>query len=293
MAMRVFSQHLLSDGKNEAGDKPWQQHLFVTIFKADTTLGKIFDLVLIVAIVASVFAICFYTVEPMRQRHGPLIVRAEWVFTIIFTIEYILRLICVKSPMRYARSFYGVVDLLAVLPTYLELLLTGGGYLMLIRILRILRVFRVLKLRRYVGEADSLGAALRASGRKIFVFVVAVVTLVVIFGSLMYLVEGHDSGFTSIPRGIYWSIVTLTTVGYGDITPQTPLGQFISSIIMILGYGIIAVPTGIYAAELGHAIQRERLEAVCPSCGAVDHDTDAAYCKKCGEAILHRHMDEK
>ncbi len=290
--MAVFSRNLLSDGKNEAGDAQWQQAVFVTIFKTDTPLGKFFDLILICAIVASVFAICFYTVEPIRLRHEALIIRAEWLFTIIFTIEYLLRLSCVKHPLRYARSFYGIVDLLAVLPSYLELLLTGGGYLMLVRILRILRIFRVLKLRRYVGEADSLVAALRSSARKIFVFVFAVVTLVVIFGSIMYLVEGKESGFTSIPRSIYWSVVTLTTVGYGDITPQTALGQFISAIIMIMGYGIIAVPTGIYAAELGHAIHRERLEAVCPACGAVDHDSDAAYCKKCGKALLHRHTDE-
>ncbi|MGW8369944.1 MAG: ion transporter [Gammaproteobacteria bacterium] len=289
--MKVFSRHLLSDGNNEAGDAQWQKQLFVVIFKTDTRAGKLFDLILIAAIIASVVTISLYTVEPIRDKHATLIFRAEWLFTIIFTIEYLLRLACVRQPIRYARSFYGIIDLLAVLPSYLELLLTGSGYLMLIRILRVLRVFRVLKLRRYVGEADSLVSALRASARKILVFVFAVITLVVIFGSIMYLVEGAESGFTSIPRGIYWSIVTLTTVGYGDITPQTPLGQFISAIIMIMGYGIIAVPTGIYAAELGQAIQREKMEAICPACGALDHDSDAAYCKKCGKALLHRHSD--
>ncbi len=252
------------------------------IFKADTPAGKLFDVLLILAIIASVLAVMLSTVNGIAMQYGQIFYLAEWVFTVLFTLEYLTRLACVKHPRIYARSFYGVVDLLSVLPTYLELIITGATYMLVIRILRILRVFRVLKLSRYVGEADALMEALAASRRKIFVFLYAIVTLVVIFGSLMYLIEGPEHGFTSIPRGVYWSIVTLTTVGYGDITPTTPLGQSLSAIIMVMGYGIIAVPTGIYASELTHVIQRRRRIVVCPSCQLVGHEDDASFCKRCG-----------
>lgn len=277
-----MSSNLLSDGKHDAGPGALQQQLFVIIFKADTPGGKLFDVLLIIAIIFSVLAVMLSTVNGIASDYGQIFFVAEWVFTIVFTCEYVLRLYCVRRHGVYARSFYGVVDLLSVLPTYLELMVTGAGYLLVIRIFRILRVFRVLKLSRYVGEADALMEALTASRRKIFVFLYAVITLVVIFGSLMYLVEGPQRGFTSIPRGVYWSIVTLTTVGYGDITPSTPLGQTLSAVIMIMGYGIIAVPTGIYASELSNVIQRRRRILVCPSCQLVGHEDDASFCKRCG-----------
>lgn len=277
-----MSSNLLSDGKHDAGPGALQQQLFVIIFKADTPGGKLFDVLLIIAIIFSVLAVMLSTVNGIASDYGQIFFVAEWVFTIVFTLEYVLRLYCVRRHGVYARSFYGIVDLLSVLPTYLELMVTGAGYLLVIRIFRILRVFRVLKLSRYVGEADALMEALTASRRKIFVFLYAVITLVVIFGSLMYLVEGPQRGFTSIPRGVYWSIVTLTTVGYGDITPSTPLGQTLSAVIMIMGYGIIAVPTGIYASELSNVIQRRRRILVCPSCQLVGHEDDASFCKRCG-----------
>ncbi len=278
----MFSPDLLSDGKHDAGPGALRQRLFVLIFKADTPGGKLFDVLLIIAVVMSVLAVMLSTVNGIAADYGQIFFVAEWVFTIVFTLEYVLRLYCVRRPGVYARSFYGIVDLVSVLPTYLELMVTGAGYLLVIRIFRILRVFRVLKLSRYVGEADALMEALTASRRKIFVFLYAVITLVVIFGSLMYLVEGPQRGFTSIPRGVYWAIVTLTTVGYGDITPSTPLGQTLSAVIMIMGYGIIAVPTGIYASELSNVIQRRRRILVCPSCQLVGHEDDASFCKRCG-----------
>jgi voltage-gated potassium channel len=277
-----LSSDLLSDGKHDAGPSALQQRLFVIIFKADTPGGKLFDVLLIIAVVMSVLAVMLSTVDGVAADYGQIFFVAEWAFTIVFTFEYVLRLYCVRQHGVYARSFYGIVDLLSVVPTYLELMVTGAGYLLVIRIFRILRVFRVLKLSRYVGEADALMEALAASRRKIVVFLYAVITLVVIFGSLMYLVEGPERGFTSIPRGVYWSIVTLTTVGYGDITPSTPLGQTLSAIIMIMGYGIIAVPTGIYASELSNVIQRRRRILVCPSCQLLGHEDDASFCKRCG-----------
>lgn len=275
----------MTDGNNEAGAGRLRQWLFIVIFKADTAAGKLFDVLLIVAIVISVLAVMLSTVNGIAWSYGEIFFVAEWVFTVVFTLEYLTRLFCVKRPSVYARSFFGIIDLLSVLPTYLELLVTGASYMLVIRIFRILRVFRILKLTRYVGEADALMEALTASRRKIFVFLYAVITLVVIFGSLMYLIEGPTRGFTSIPRGVYWSIVTLTTVGYGDITPATPLGQALSAVIMIMGYGIIAVPTGIYASELSHVIQRRRRVVVCPSCELVGHEDDASFCKRCGTSL--------
>lgn len=256
--------------------------LNTVIFGTDTRSGRLFDLVLIVAIVASVGAVLVESVQDVRSEYGGLFYGLEWMFTILFSIEYALRLWCAASPARYARSFFGVVDLLACIPTYLSILVPGAQFLLVIRLLRILRVFRILKLAQYVAEADTLVRALRASRRKIALFVYAVLTLVVILGSLMYLVEGAENGFTSIPRSIYWAIVTLTTVGYGDISPQTNLGQFLASIIMIMGYGIIAVPTGIVTAEL----VRGSSAMECAECGLADHSVDARYCRNCGEALV-------
>ena len=266
----------------------WRLKLHILIFGSDTLPGKAFDVALIWVIMTSVVVVMLESVEAIDARFHRVLFIAEWIFTILFTIEYILRLICVGQPLRYARSFFGIIDLLAVIPTYFSLILPGAQYLLVIRLLRILRVFRVLKLAHYLSEADILVRALRASRRKITIFIFAVLTLVVILGSLMYLIEGAEHGFTSIPRSIYWAIVTLTTVGYGDISPETPLGQALASVVMIIGYGIIAVPTGIVTAEItrvGRLMEQGRRALICHRCYAADHDDDAAFCKKCGARL--------
>jgi len=252
------------------------------IFGVDSKWGRRFDIVLIAVICASVVAVMLESVAAVRIRFGGALYAAEWGFTVLFTIEYVLRLYCARSAARYAVSFFGVVDLLAVIPTYLSVLIPGAQFLLVIRLLRILRVFRVLKLAKYLTEAHLLTEALKASRRKITIFVFAVLTLVTILGSLMYLIEGAENGFTSIPRGIYWAIVTLTTVGYGDISPQTPLGQALAAVVMIMGYGIIAVPTGIVTAELAR-VGAEVRSHLCGGCGAESHRPDADYCWRCGE----------
>ena len=244
---------------------------FAIIFGHDTRPGRIFDVALIAVILGSVTAIMLESVAPIRTEYGQLLRGAEWAVTLLFTAEYGVRLWCVGRPRAYARSFLGIIDLLAVLPTYVSLIVPGGQVLTVVRILRVLRVFRVLKLAHYVGEARALGQALRASRYKITVFALAIITITVIVGSLMYLVEGPSHGFTSIPRGVYWAIVTLTTVGFGDITPQTPLGQTLASLVMIMGYGIIAVPTGIVTAELVVSARASR-GVDCPGCGRGSHD---------------------
>ncbi len=261
----------------------WRHRLHEIIFESDTRLGKIVDLGLLIAILLSVATVLLESVASFRARHGAALRVAEWVFTVLFTIEYALRLIAVKAPLRYARSFFGVVDLLAILPSYLAVFVAGAQTLLVVRILRLLRVFRVLKLGYFLGEADVLMVALRASRRKITVFLAAVMTLVVITGSLMYLVE-DGNGFDNIPRSIYWAIVTVTTVGFGDITPKTVLGQSLASLLMIMGYGIIAVPTGIVSVEIAQAGRKAQLVSTqaCPSCGREGHDHDASHCKFCG-----------
>ena len=262
---------------------PWRFKLHEIIFEADTTAGKWFDIILILSILVSVLAVMLDSVSGIRENYGSWFYRVEWFFTILFTIEYLLRIICVGKPIGYVTSFYGVVDLLAIIPTYLSIILPGSQYLLVIRILRILRIFRVLKLVQYISEARLLRQALRDSRRKITVFLFTVLTMVVIFGSLMYLIEGPVHGFTSIPRGIYWAIVTLTTVGYGDISPQTGLGQFLAALIMILGYSIIAVPTGIVTVAFARAESKAEFKTqACPRCSAEGHDQDAKFCKYCG-----------
>ena len=255
------------------------------IFEADTPAGKAFDIALLILIILSVIAVMLESTSTVAARYGTVLRTFEWVVTIIFTIEYLLRLYCVGNPAAYARSFFGIVDLLAILPSYLSLVIPGAQSLLVIRALRLLRVFRVLKLVHFVGEARELRTALRASARKIIVFLGAVLTIVVIVGSLMYLIEGEDHGFTSIPVSIYWAIVTMTTVGYGDIAPQTPLGKILASAIMIMGYGIIAVPTGIVSVELAGVTKKGITTRACPECGAGGHDLDAVHCKYCGGRI--------
>jgi len=263
----------------------WRERLHEIIFEADTAEGRAFDLALLVCIVASVAAVLLESVASVRARWGGPLRAAEWTFTILFTIEYALRIVSVGRPLRYALSFFGVVDLLAIAPTYLSLVVSGTQSLIVIRALRLLRVFRVLKLAQFVGEARQLQAALTASLHKITVFLGAVVTLVLIVGSMMYLIEGERNGFTSIPQSIYWAIVTLTTVGYGDIAPQTLPGKILASTVMILGYGIIAVPTGIVTVELAGVRRHELTTQACPECSAEGHDADASYCKHCGARL--------
>ncbi|MBP9104151.1 MAG: ion transporter [Chitinophagaceae bacterium] len=280
----------MPETKTEKKLSPWQRKIHEIIFEADTPAGKWFDIILILFIGLSVIAVMMDSVQSLKAKYNDLLFFAEWLFTILFTIEYILRLISVTKPKLYALSFYGIVDLLAILPTYISLIYAGGHFLVVIRLLRILRVFRVLKLMQYVSESKVLAQALKASRRKITIFIFVVLTLVTILGSLMYLIEGEENGFTSIPKSIYWAIVTLTTVGYGDITPQTMVGQFVSVIIMLLGYGIIAVPTGIVTVEMSNTLKsknkgKEGIRA-CRGCGKDTHDEDAKYCKYCGKELL-------
>jgi voltage-gated potassium channel len=257
----------------------------IIIFEHQTPAGKGFDVALIGFIVASVIVVMLDSVQDIRTAYGSVLRMAEWGFTIVFTVEYLLRLWCAPRATAYVRSFFGIVDLLAILPTYLSLAIPGGQALLTVRVLRLLRIFRVLKLANYVSEAGVLMRALRASRPKITVFIVGVLTLVVTLGSLMYLVEGTANGFTSIPKSVYWAIVTLTTVGYGDIAPKTTVGQALAAVIMILGYAIIAVPTGIVTVEIGTAARKESSAGVCRQCGLAEHDCDARHCKRCGWEI--------
>ncbi|MCF8066979.1 MAG: ion transporter [Desulfobacterales bacterium] len=263
----------------------WQQKLHEIIFEADTPAGKLFDVILIISIILSVITVLFDSVRAVDERYGNILLVVEWFFTLLFTIEYAFRLMCVRHPTKYMISFFGIIDLLAIIPTYLSIILPGSQFLIVIRVLRILRVFRVFKLVQYLGEANLLLKALRASRRKIMVFLFVVLNMVIIFGSLMYVIEGEQNGFTSIPRSIYWAIVTLTTVGYGDISPQTNIGQILASMIMIVGYAIIAVPTGIVTVELSKATGHKISTQACPACSTEGHDSDATYCKFCGSKL--------
>ncbi|WP_372754816.1 ion transporter [Labilibaculum sp.] len=262
-----------------------QDQLYEIIFEADTRIGKIFDLALLIVILLSILLVILESVPSIERDYHSLLKISEWIITGIFTIEYILRIWIVEKPKAYIFSFYGIIDLLSVLPTYLGLVIAGTHGFMVIRALRLLRVFRILKLNRYTKEGAILVRALRQSRIKISVFLFAVLTLVIIIGTIMYLIEGSENGFTSIPRGIYWAVVTLTTVGYGDISPATSLGQFFASIVMIIGYAVIAVPTGIVTAELTKQSSKEKSNQVCPNCLAEDHAEDAAYCSHCGHKL--------
>lgn len=262
-----------------------RQRLHSLIYEHDTPAERAFDVVFIGAILLSVVVVMLDSVEWIAARHGRALQIAEWTFTVLFTVEYVLRVWAANEPARYARSFYGIVDLLALLPTYLSVIFPAGRFLIAFRILRVLRVFRILKLATYVAEAAVLTSALRASRQKIIVFLSTVLTVVVVVGSLMYLVEGPANGFTSIPTGIYWAIVTLTTVGYGDVAPETTAGRFIASALMILGYGIIAVPTGIVTLELQRATREGGAVRRCTDCGLERHEPDAIHCRRCGARL--------
>ena len=263
----------------------WRYRWFRLMFHHDTPAERNFDLWLIVAIVASVVVVMLDSVPAIKLGWHSQLVAAEWFFTLLFTVEYIIRLRVVRQPLRYATSWFGVIDLLAILPTFLSLLFPASASLTVVRILRLLRIFRILKLVEYSSEAGVLIDALFRSRRKISVFIATVLTITVVFGALMYVIEGPEHGFTSIPTGMYWAVVSMATVGYGDVVPGTPLGRFLSSTLIIIGYSIIAVPTGIYTAELARSMQPKRRQVHCLECGLPDHEADAWHCRKCGRAL--------
>ncbi len=284
-------------GESTAGGNraAWREKLRVIIFEADTDAGKAFDVALLIAIVLSITAVMAESVAWYRVRYRPALDVIEWGFTIIFTIEYILRLVSVPRATTYARSFFGIVDLLAILPTYLSVLFPGSESLLVIRALRLLRIFRVFKLGRFLGEADILTSALRRSRQRITVFLGTVLILVTILGAVMYLIEGEENGFTSIPRAVYWAVITMTTVGYGDIVPRTMMGQTLAAFVMVIGYSILAVPTGIVTAEIVEAATSKAsaiTTRACPHCLTEGHLPQARFCKDCGSELEHYESEE-
>ncbi|WP_339609149.1 ion transporter [uncultured Planktosalinus sp.] len=268
-----------------------RQQLYIVIYGTNTKAGKLFDIFLLIFILLSVLAVMLESVKEIDDNYHSILLSAEWFFTILFSIEYILRIFSTKKPWKYIFSFYGIIDLLAILPMYLSFFITGSNLLTSVRALRLLRLFRVLKLANFVGEATNLKSALKASRPKIIVFLFTVLIIAMVVGTLMFLIEGPEAGFTSIPRGIYWTVVTLTTVGFGDIYPITPFGQFLAMFVMITGYGIIAVPTGIVSAEFAKqkSANKEdkstKSKTVCPVCDESGHKPDAQFCFNCGEKI--------
>ena len=267
-----------------ASGHSFKQKLYDIIFKSDTPAGKLFDVALLVLILLSVLTVMLESMASLQQKYAALFRTAEWWYTIIFTLELILRIWVYPKRGQYFFSFFGIVDVLAILPTYISLIVPGTQYFMVIRVLRLLRIGRIFKLTHFLKEANMLSGALRASLPKILVFIGTVLTLVMVIGSVMYVVEGGENGFTSIPKSIYWAIVTLTTVGYGDIAPQTTLGQMLAGLVMLMGYGIIAIPTGIVTVEISNAGKAGR-QKVCRNCGKAGHDPDAAFCNACGAAL--------
>ena len=264
----------------------WRTRLHDTIYESNTTAGKIFDIILLLLIVASIIVVMLDSVKSFHLQYKNLFNILEWVFTLLFTIEYILRLISIGKPLRYIVSFLGLVDLLAIIPSYLSIIMAGAQSLLVLRALRLLRIFRIFKLTHFLTEMQFLKTAIQSSLKKITIFMLVVLSLVIIMGSVMHLVERGENGFHSIPDSIYWAIVTITTVGYGDISPVTPLGKFIASIMMFIGYGIIAVPTGIITTEMAIAVRsKKEKHETCPGCGREDHDRDAQYCKYCGTLL--------
>jgi voltage-gated potassium channel len=264
----------------------WQAKLHEIIYESEKPEGKAFDIALLSCILISIIVVILDSVQSLHAKYGGLFYILEWVFTVIFTIEYILRLICIRRPLKYVFSAFGIIDLLAIIPTYLSFVIAGAQSLLVLRALRLLRIFRIFRLVHFLSELRFLSVAVSSSLRKISIFILFVLTLVVILGSIIYLVEGPENGFTSIPQSIYWAIVTITTVGYGDIAPATPLGKVIASFVMLLGYGIIAVPTGIVTTEMALAVRKnEQSNQACPSCGREGHDRDAKHCKYCGAAL--------
>jgi voltage-gated potassium channel len=263
----------------------WKQNLHEIIFKADTFYGKLFDEILLAIILISVGVVMLESITEIREKYGNILTITEWVLTILFLVEYIVRLVCSPNPRQYALSFFGVIDLLAILPTFISLAIPIMQPLIVIRALRLLRIYRILKLYRFIQETNYLLIALRASFRKIFIFMLFILVIVLLLGSLMYVVENGENGFFSIPLSIYWAVITLTTVGYGDIVPVTDLGKFIATFIMLLGYSIIAIPTGIVSAEISRGRIDRLFTHVCPHCNESEHQKDARFCKSCGELL--------
>lgn len=266
----------------------WRERLYVIIFFTNTSAGKRFDTWLLIFIFASLVVVMFDSIAYYRLEYGTLLTGLEWFFTAVFAMEYLVRIYTHPEPRKYIFSFYGAIDLLSVLPAFIALLLPDAQYLLVVRAIRMLRVFRVLKLTQYLSQANFLMVALRGSKQKIVVFLLTVTTMVLLFGTLMYVVEGPAHGFTSIPMSIYWAVVTITTVGFGDITPQTPLGKALSTLVMITGYSIIAVPTGIFTAELATAMRADSLQHRCPTCEKLSHEPNAAFCSRCGTQLFKR-----
>ncbi|KEQ28274.1 ion transporter [Pedobacter antarcticus 4BY] len=260
-----------------------RKKIYIIIFRSDTRAGKLFDVVLLILILLSILSVFLESVASVRERFYHTIHILEWIFTILFTAEYMLRIYASHKPLRYIFSFYGLVDLIAFIPTYLSLFFVGTQYLVVVRAFRLLRVFRILKLTQFLYEGNILKKALRASLYKIVMFLSSVITLVTIIGTLMYIIEGETSGFTSIPMSIYWAIVTITTVGYGDISPQSPLGQMLASVLMVIGYGIIAVPTGIVSVEMSRATEAAKIK--CPNCYTGLHNENDRFCSNCGHQL--------
>jgi voltage-gated potassium channel len=264
----------------------WREQLRIIVFQTDTKAGRRFDKALLLIILCSLLIVIIDSIEAVHRDYADVLAYIEWGFTFVFAVEYMLRLYCSPKPLKYAFSFYGLIDLLAIVPGILAIYYSDAQYLLIVRVVRMLRIFRVLKLSPYLKQANYLLAALRGSKQKIIVFLVTVSTLVTVFGTLMYVIEGPEHGFTSIPKGIYWAIVTLTTVGFGDIVPKTPVGQILSSLVMITGYSIIAVPTGIFTAELANAMRGDQLQHDCPVCAKNNHEHGAAFCSRCGNALF-------
>jgi voltage-gated potassium channel len=269
-----------------ADSQLWRKKLHDTIYESNTPAGKAFDVALLILIISSIVVVMLDSVKSYHEQYGRIFWVMEWIFTGLFTLEYTLRLISIKRPMRYVFSFFGFIDLLAIIPSYLSIFFVGAQSLLVLRALRLLRVFRIFKLTHFLTEMEFLKTAIATSLKKITIFMLVVLSLVIILGSVMYLVENGENGFTSIPDSIYWAIVTITTVGYGDIAPVTPMGKFIASIMMFIGYGIIAVPTGIITTEMANAVRsRQRGHETCPGCGREGHDRDAVFCKFCGTLL--------
>ncbi len=263
-------------------DATVRQKIYKIIFETDTPLGQRFDIILIYAILLSVLAVMLDSIEQVNNQYGFWLYRLEWIFTLLFSLEYLLRIYASPKPLNYIFSFYGIVDLVSIIPSYLALIIPEASYWLVVRLLRVLRIFRVFKMARHLSEANLLLRSIYQSRRKVLVFFTAVLILSIIFGSLMFLVEGPESGFTSVPKSIYWTIVTITTVGYGDITPQTVFGQIIATMVMLTGYSIIAIPTGILTAEISSEMKKERNTRRCSNCNRSGHHNDASYCYHCG-----------
>ena len=278
--------------ENPLDTMSWRERLYVVIFFTNTPEGRRFDAWLLVTILASLLVVMFDSIPTVNAEAGLPLLALEWLFTLLFMVEYGVRIYCHPEPRKYIFSFYGVVDLLSFLPSFLALLVPGSHYLIVVRVLRLLRVFRILKMTPYLSQANFLLVALRGSRQKIIVFLLTVSTLVVIFGTLMYVIEGPENGFTSIPTGVYWAVVTLTTVGYGDLVPHTALGKAMATLIMVTGYSIIAVPTGIFTAELATAMRQDSLHHDCPTCHKDHHEPHAAFCSRCGEKLFAKTTEE-